>query len=207
MAKTQGEALAEIAELSKTLGEAAEDRAKTDKTLKSILDTIGTLDKDDAKALFKNEQVQRLIELASEEIAESSDSLPGTIGSGPFGQKKPWNESDLNKLIEQGKMALVRGYTPWTSIPVFWNGLRRNFVAQEEIDVPQCFVDVYKQHLAAEKQAEQHAAWLFRKRNTLGDASMANENGFRARGMAGEGQGHYVPGGGLVDMSEREAAE
>lgn len=208
--KTKDAALAELAELGASLADDAADAAKKQETLSAILDTIGTLDKDTARDLFKNEKVQRLIELASTELAESSDDRPGSIRTTrdgaplPFAQKKPWTENDLTRMIERGEMEMVHNYRPPTSIPVIWNGLRRNFRAKQSITCPKCFVDVYEQHLTAEDLAEQHAAWLMGKRDTLGDLSLLTEGGVRSRNTGTPGHGHYVPGGGLVTMGDRD---
>jgi len=206
MAKTQDAALAELADLGKSLGEIVDDQEKKKEILNGILATIGSLDKDDAKALFKNEKVQRLIELASSEMVDSSTLPPGSYMPGPMGMKVAWTESHLNKLIADGKMELVRNYRPVSTPhgPIVWNGLVRYFRARQPITVPQCFVDVYEAHLDAEMLAEQHAEWLFRKGDYLRDRSVLTEGGVRVRGTGGVGQGHYVPGGGLVDMSDRE---
>lgn len=205
--KTKDAVLSELAELGASLAEVAEDEAKKTATLNKILDSIGGLSKDDARDLFKNEKVQRLIELASDELAEVSTDGPGSIGKGPMGQKKQWTEADLSRLIESGQMEMVKNYRPITTPkgPVVWNGLSRHFRARQPITCPGCFIYVYEQHLTAEDLAEQHASWLFRKQNGLSDPSMMTENGLRARGTGD--QGHYVPGGGLVDMSDREGAE
>lgn len=207
MAKSKDTALAELAELGSALADVVEDTEKKNATLKSILDVIGELDPDDAKALFKNEKIQRLIEVASTDLTESSDDPPGTIRPGMIGGqvvagfiKKPWNEADLMKLIAQGKMELIRGYRPLTSQPVIWNGLRRNFQARRPIDVPACFVYVYEQSLNETELGEQHAAFLFKKTNVVSDWSIVNENGIRMRGTGSDG--HYIPGGGLVTMGD-----
>ncbi len=202
--KTKDSVLSELAELGASLAEVAEDEAKKQETLKGILGSIDGLDKDTAKELFKNEKVQRLIELASSELAEASDGGPGTIAPGPFGPKRPWTEADLARLIERGEMKLVHDFEPVETIPIFWNGLRRNFQANEPITCAACFVDVYRQHREALRLGEEHAAWLFRKRNNLRDGSMLSEGGMRARGSGD--QGHYVPGGGAISMDDREGA-
>jgi hypothetical protein len=206
MATKASAALAELAQLGSSLADVAEDKAKQQETLGKILDTIGTLDKDTAKELFKDPQVQRLIELASGELAETSDDRPGSIRSGPFGQKKPWNEADLTKLIESGEMEMVRNYRPITTTPVIWNGLRRDFRARQLITCPGCFIYVYEQSLTAQEIAEQHAAWLMRMPGSdrLEDWSVVTEGGLRARGTGTPGHGHYVPGGGNVAMGDRE---
>jgi len=208
--KTKDSVLAELAELGASLADAAEDEAKKQETLNKILGSIDGLDKETAKDLFKNEKVQRLIELASEELAESEGDLPGSIRSTkdgaplPFAQKRPWTEGDLQKLLQEGKMKLVEDFMPITTAPVIWNGLRRNFVAMEPMTVASCFVDVYREHLAALKRNEEHVAWLFRKRNDLRDPSMLTEGGVRMRGSGD--RGHYVPGGGNVAMDDAEGA-
>jgi len=218
MAKTQDTALAELAELGAALGAAVDDTEKKSHTLKQILDTIGELDPDDAKALFKNEKVQRLIEIATAERAEASDDPPGTVYDGIVGgvvvrglMKKPWNEADLTRLIEKGEMQLVRNYRPPVTKHVIWNGLGRWFVARRPITCPECFVYVYEQSLDAAELAEQHADYLFKRgaykdsTGRLADPGMITAGGAKAR-ATGEG-GYYQPGGGMVHMGERAEQE
>ena len=202
--KAKDNALASIAELAKGLAEAAEDREKTSGTLKEILNLIGGLDKDDAKALFRDERVQALIEAATDQQAQSSDDPPGTIYSGLIGgqmvksmTKKPWQENDLRSAVERGEVEMVY-YEPRSTVPVVWNGLKRYFVADQEMYVEKIFVDVYKESLAATRAASEHAAWLFKKLQALSpqNRSMVTPGGARARGTAD--QGWYVPGGGNV---------
>jgi hypothetical protein len=61
--------------------------------------------------------------------------------------------------------------------------------------------------LTAVDLAEQHAAWLFHKRDTLGDLSIITEGGIRVRGTGTPERGHYVPGGGLVTVGDQGGEE
>ncbi len=212
MPKTKDTALAELADLGKQLAAAAEGQEDTKATLDKILDTITGLDKEDAKALFRNEAVQKMIEMASEGRAQNTDDPPGTVYSGMIGTtvvpgfvKKPWTESDLAKLVADGKMTLVKNYRPITTQLIIWNGLRRQFVARRPITCPDCFVYVYEQHLSAIDLAEQHAAWLFKKTNHVDDSSILTSNGARARGTGTSG--HYEPGGGNISGRAEEGEE
>lgn len=213
MAKNKDAALAELADLGKSLAEVVEDQEQKQGKLREILDLVGSLDKDDAKALFKDERVQRLIEVATSELAESSDDPPGTVYGGMMGgvmvkglTKKPWNEADLKRLIREGKAKIVKGYRPEVTRDVFWNGLHRQFVARRRMDVEDTFIGIYEQSLDAEELARQHAEWLFKKRDSVDDWSIVTTNGARARGTGTSG--HYEPGGGMISgrSEEREGA-
>lgn len=200
--KTREAALANIADLAKGLADAAEDQTKRNKLVDGILDEIGSLDKDDAKALFRDERVQALIEAVTEERAESSDDRPGTIYAGMIGStpvkgftKKAWTESDLRKEVEKGHATIVR-YTPRSTQPVIWNGLVRQFVEDEPMWVEDTFIGIYEESLFATKAAADHAQWLMRKRDTLRDPSMVTPNGAKARATGSSGW--YVPGGGMI---------
>lgn len=202
MAKTQEEALSELGDLGKSLAEATTDRVKQGGILRQILDLIGGLDKDDAKALFKNEKVQTLVEAASTELAQSSDDPPGTIYDAVIGgqlikgfNSKLWTNGDLVRQNGEGASKMVQ-YTPRTTQMVGWNTLERHFIADEEMWVEQCFVDVYKESLRALKLAAEHAAYNFKKGTHLSDSSIRSDRGIRARATGDAG--HYIPGGGQI---------
>lgn len=202
MARDQEAALAELGDLGKSLAEAATDRTKQTGILRQILDLIGGLDKDDAKALFKNEKVQTLVEAASTELAQSSDDPPGTIYDAMIGgqlvksfNSKPWTNGDLKRLQGEGASKMVQ-YTPRTTQMVGWNGLERHFVADEEMWVEQCFVDVYRDSLRAMKLAAEHVAYNFKKSGHLSDSSIRSDRGIRARATGD--QGYFIPGGGQI---------
>jgi hypothetical protein len=208
--KTKETVLGGLADLAKGLAEAAEDREKTSGILKEILGMIGELDKDDAKALFKDERVQALIEAATTEQAQSSIDPPGTIYSGVVGGqvvrgfvKKDWEESHLRAAVENGAMTLV-DYEPRTTQVVIWNGLQRQFIADTPMTVEKCFVDVYRDSLKMARDGAEHAQWLFKKRDMLHDPTLVTGNGAKAR-ATGE-RGHYEPGGGLIALRPSEEA-
>lgn len=209
--KAKASPLANIADLAKGLADAADDRAKTSAILKDILDQIGGLDKEDAKALFKDERVQGLIEAASAELAESSTDRPGTIYPGMIGNvqvkgftKKPWTESDLRKCVDRGEVEIVR-YVPRTTQPVIWNGLVRHFVEDEPMWVETTFIGIYEDSLFQTKAAADHAAWLMKKTDRLRDPSMVTPNGAKARATGSSGW--YVPGGGMIAGRGEEGGE
>lgn len=219
--KESGE-LSEIASLAAQLQEAAEDTERQQGILGAILEQIGKLDPESAKALFRNEAVQALLERASDEHAASADDPPGTVYAGTIGGvaikgfvKKEWTEADLRADYERAVAAGVppgeRGagepvsFMPFTTKPIFWNGLRRQFVAMKQMRVEQCFIDVYMQSLGAEQLAAQHAAWLFRAGPPPDDRSMITPEGATARATGSEG--HYLPGGGNIALDDRGAEE
>lgn len=200
MADTQT-ALDDLALLGQALAKTANKTKEQEKVKDAILDTIATLDKDVAKAIFKDERIQQLVEMISDEKAQNSTDPPGTIKPGWIGNtqvngftKKEWTEADLAKCRDgAGKFVT---FTPVETVPVFWNGIMRQLIADEEITVEKCFKDIYDEHRRQLRRAGEHAAYLFKQRDTLSDPSMVTAEGARVRGLAE--QGWFKPGGGSI---------
>lgn len=203
-------ALSDLAALGSALGAAAGKAKEADKVKNLILEKFETLDIDTAKALLKDERVQRLLEVLTDERAQAAGDPPGYVREGWIGNtkvqgftKKEWTEADLrNQPNAAGKLVT---FTPGETIPIFWNGLMRQFIADEEITVEACFKYIYDQHRLATKQAREHAAYLFKQRDTLSDTSMVTAEGARARGT-GE-TGWYKPGAGSILPAAFRASE
>lgn len=193
-----------LAEMATTLQQAAQDEAAQATALNDIVQRLTKLPDDAKRKLAQMPVFQQLAEVHAEHVAQQRpDDRPGTVYSGMIAgipvkamTKKPWTESDLRKLVERGEMPVV-DFMPWTTQPVIWNSLVRNFIARRRIRVEKCFVDVYLESQRLTEVAEEHAAWLFKKRNSLpSDPGVITPEGARARGTGTEG--HYLPGGGNI---------
>lgn len=205
----QTDALSDLASLGSALADAAGSQRDKEKIKDQILERIGTLDKDTAKALLRDERIQRLLEMISDEKAQNSSDPPGTIKPGWIGNtqvngftKKEWTEADLRKETNAAGKPVT--FIPVETIQVFWNGLMRQFIADEEITVEKCFKDVYDEHRRAMRIAGEHASYLFKKRDNVSDWSLITAEGARARGLAETGW--FVPGGGSVIMAAEQPA-
>lgn len=209
MATDTSSDLGDLAKLGAALAEVAGNAEKKTRVIDMIMDKIGSLDKETAKLLVQDERIQNLLEVVSSEKAQSANDPPGTIYDGFIGQtkvkgfvKKPWSERDLAADREgAGKLVSI---VPSETILVFWNGLRRQFIADEEMVVEKCFVDIYNEHRRNTKLGSDHAAYLFKKRDTMSDWSMLTREGAKVRGMGDTGW--YVAGGGSIITREVPAA-
>lgn len=212
--KDTGQDLDDLAALGAALGQASGKAKDQDRIKEQILDKFRTLDEDAAKALLKDDRVQSLLERISDERAQASGDPPGTVRSGWIGNaevkgftKKGWTEADLRKDREHtpngaGKYVT---FTPVETLLVTWNGLKRQLLADEETTVEKCFKDVYDEHRRGTKIAAEHAAYLFRKRDTISDMSIISAEGARVRGLAE--RGHYLAGGGSILMADAPRRE
>lgn len=76
-----------------------------------------------------------------------------------------WKESDLTHpewgcVNPDGTPQYVT-FTPNETIKVWYQGIRCQFIADEEITCLKCFKDVYDEHKRATRIAEQHKAFMF----------------------------------------------
>ena len=199
--KVDQDDLEELAKLGMALASKAGSAMEQEKIKDDILRKIGSLDQDVAKRLFRDERIQRLVEIASDDQAQRGEEPPGFIKDGYIGStpvhgfvKKEWTEADLRARRDSAGKFIT--FIPHETIPVFWNGLRRQLIADEEVTIERCFYDVYQEHRRLTKVAKEHAEYLYRKRDSLSEPGVVGESSARARGMAEVGW--YSPGGGSI---------
>jgi hypothetical protein len=127
---------------------------------------------------------------------------PGTVyGRGLNKQKKPWSWSDLKN--PDGTWQNPKTITPLETITVAWNGLRWQFIANQEVTVPDVIYGVYMESKRLKLFGEQHAKFLFGN----GPATHPDMVTPNSMGVRGSGVGTYQPGAGAFNPNEGMAPE
>lgn len=184
-----------LAQLLSEIQKAVGDKANHDKVAAGLEEALSNISIADYPALADNPVVEKFVETVTQAKARSKDIPPGaTIGRGLSVGKKPWTWQDVEKLVREGKMELVKVTCP-ENITVIWQGLRYTFVADTEVVVPSPFWTVYQDARANRKFAERHAAWLAKKTEDH-HPDMVTPEGVRARGMGDKG--FWQPGAGMI---------
>jgi hypothetical protein len=180
---------------------AAGDEEKTNEAVRAFFELTESLSPDASKRLFSRPEVRAFFEVASdnEPAPASRDDPPGTIYTKltggeriPF-TKKPWTWRDAWKMP-------TKTWEPSITETLGFQGLLVTVWAQQEVTLPEVFYGIYHDSLKQRRIAQEHAAWLFKKRDTLSDPSITTEGGRRARGIANhDGKVNiFAPGAGPI---------
>lgn len=120
---------------------------------------------------------------------------PGTvIGDGMAARDVQWSLNDIN-LKPDGTKELVT-WTPAETIPIFYNGVMCQCIADVEITTEKAFYDIYSEHRRLMREGEVRKRWMFGKTNERppesdeAAVSMARVRAFM--GMGGEGGGGRI---------------
>ena len=207
-----------LGQLAATILKARDKKVKQSKILEELGTILDRIDPTEHPELADDPTIQAFIERVGDtrlKKATAKGLRPGTvIGTGLGQQDVPWKESDLTHPVwgcvnDKGEPEYVT-FTPNETIPVWYNGIRCQFIADEEITVLKCFKDVYDEHKRATREGEQRKAWMFGKSNIRpaegGEAaiSMASVRAFMS--MGGEGGGGRIilgyPGDSRFELRE-----
>lgn len=198
-------ALGALAEIAAGLARAASGSEEEKRIADQVFGLLGSLSKDAQKRVMSRPEAQALFEAAADKDPPASPSdPPGTVYYRTFNgeripwAKKPWTWKDLETMPK-------KTLRPERRQNLIWNGLAMSVFPRKEYLVPEVFYGVYYDALRSEELAEEHAAWLMKKRDTLSDPSIVTRDGAAARAIANhDGRANvYVPGGGPAGLFER----
>lgn len=193
-----------LGQLAATILKARDKKANQRKILLDLAEILDKIDPKEHPELAEDPTIEAFVERISDmrvKKAQEEGLPPGTVIGNPNSLSAtivPWTEADLTHpkwgcLKEDGTPNYVT-FTPNETIPVWYNGIRCQFIADEEITVLKCFYDVYQEHKRQSREGDQRKAYMFGKSNTLpggdmgeGAVAMARVRAFM--GMGGEGGG------------------
>jgi hypothetical protein len=203
--------LSGLGELARELEAAAAQSEAEGAVADKVFALIGTLDEDARKRLFQREAVRALFEVAADKDAPAGpDDPPGTVyyrtmpgGDKSPWSKKPWTWRDLTSPTPPRQPMPLKTWVPERRVNLFWNGLAVSLVPRRPVTLPEVFYGVYQDMLRNEELAEEHAAWLMKKRDTLSDPSMVTPDGAQSRAIANHNGAVniHVPGGGFPALN------
>ena len=209
-----------LTQLARTLMQAASKKANQ----KKVLDDLGRiLDQIDPKAhpeLAEDPTIQAFVEKiggARIQQAQARGMPPGTVvGTGMAAQALPWTLNDVVNLVknEHGEPVYVT-FTPTETTPVFFNGVRCQLIADEEVTIPKAFYDLYQESRRLTRLGEQHKAYMMGKSSYLppklaaeGEAAVATARVRAFMDMGGQrGGGSILVGTDGLDRREPAGGE
>ena len=140
------ESTALLEQAAQLLGKAASDRKNRDQALKEVEGVLSKLKMVDFPELAESPIVAAFVKAMG-----MGDLKPGEVkNKGTLAEReREWNYKDLQ---DPGQFKQVT-FTPAETVPITWNGLSFQLVADEEITVPEPIWNVYREHREALKQA------------------------------------------------------
>lgn len=202
-------ALTDLAQLAAELGQAAAESEEEGRVADEIFARLNRLTVDAQKRLFTRPAMKKLFDVAGDkDTPVGPDDPPGTIYYRMIGgektpwSKKPWAWAHLKDWPTET-------WIPERRMTLGWNGLLVTVFPRRPVTLPCVFYGVYADALRNEELAEQHAAWLFKKRDAVDDPTIITSAGVEARERANHDGSHNVfsPGGGSYGIDHASAGD
>lgn len=146
-------ALQRAAEL---LGKAATDKKNQGTLLKEVEAALSKVRMIDFPQLAESPVIQSFLHAVG-----VGDLKPGEVANrGTLAEReREWTWRDVNDQVRAGKMRLVK-FIPYDNLNLTWNGLQLHVCGGDEVEVPDCFYDIYKEHQKARKEGEKNMQYL-----------------------------------------------
>ena len=193
-----------IADLMASLQKMQAKKAGGTKALEELAGILDRIDPLDHPEIADNPVIEAFLEKIGE-VRSKKDKRqlpPGAIrGDGNpnslTAQDVQWKLADVN-LKPDGTKELVT-WTPAETIPIFYNGVMCQAIADVEMTTEKAFYDVYSEHRRLTREAEMRKAYMFGRSNTPppnegtdGGGSIAAARVRAFVGMGGEGGGGRI---------------
>lgn len=154
---------AQLAQLGAEYQRVKNDQEAKAKKLKEIEDVLGNVSIKDFPELAESPVVQNIVKMLG-----IGSLRPGQVaGLGTLAEReREWTWADLNVKDENGNRVFpLKRFTPTETIPITWNGLQLQLMADQECEVPEPFYNIYREHREALLQARNHEAYLLGRSN------------------------------------------
>ena len=183
-------ALQQAAEL---LGRAATDKKNQASLLKEVEGALSKIRMVDFPQLAESSVIQSFLKTMG-----VSDLRPGEIANrGTLAEReREWTWKDVNRAIMAREIPLKR-FTPYDNLDLVWNGLQLRVIGGEEIEVPGCFYDVYRDHLRARQEAAKNESYLLGHSDTPPSPDWQTPEGAVVRAWSQSGKKYGRPMGTL----------
>lgn len=160
------------------LAKAASDQANRSTILKEVESTLSRIKLIDFPDLAESPIIQGFIKAMG-----MGDLKPGeTRARGTLAERtRDWEWIDLRQFRPVS-------FIPAETTPLTFNGLTIDVTANEEITVPSCFYDIYRDRQRALRNANLHEHWLMGRSNTPPDSNWLTPEGAIVRAHSKQGQ-------------------
>lgn len=158
-----------LGDLIAALGKARNKKASTAKDLEELGAILDRIDPKANPELADDPTIEAFLDKIGQarlKKAEQTGLAPGTvIGTGMAERDVPWKLADVN-LLPDGSKELVT-WTPNETIPVFYNGVMCQCIADVPMTTEKAFMDVYLEHKRLVQVANEHRQYMFGRSSQL----------------------------------------
>lgn len=188
--KSEEEAIKELETAAALMNRAAKDRANRAQILKDVDGVLGKIKISDFPDLVESPAVQVFLKLMGKD-----DLNPGEVkNKGTLAEReREWTMRDVHAKVQSGEFKLHK-FTPNKSMPLTFQGLTIYIKEGEECELPDCFYDIYRDHLKAVKQAEHHVQYLMGQRDDPPDRNYMTPESAYVRAFSKLGKGGQSSG-------------
>lgn len=195
---------AQLAQLGVELQKVKDDKEAKAKKLQEIEDVLGSISIKDFPELAESPVVQNIAKMLG-----VNSLRPGQVaGIGTLAEReREWTWGDLNALDENGNRIFpLKRFTPTETIPITFNGLCLQLIADQECEAPEPFYNIYREHREAIRQARVHEAYLMGKSPIPPHPNWQTVEGAEVRMWSTQGEQYGKKSGyvGVGPISEEE---
>ena len=175
---------AALAQAAKLFAKAAEDKANRGTILKEMEAVLSKVKLVDFPDLEDSTVVRTFLQLM-----DTRGMRPGEIRNrGTLAEVvKDWSWRSVQEEVRAGRMKLVK-FIPNETLTLTWNGLPLQVVADQEVEVPEPFYNIWKDHRYAIKQAQQHEQYLMGRTDVPPDPNWVTVEGAGVRMWSTQGK-------------------
>lgn len=173
----------QLKQLGAELQAVGEDKEQQAEKIKQVEELLGNLQVKDFPDLAESPVVQSFLGLLRGDMRPGEVKHKGTLAE----VDREWTLEDINAEIRAERMGLKK-FTPMESLPLTFNGVQIYVRAGEECEIPDCFYNIYKDHMYAKKQAGINERFLQGESNAEPDPNWSSESGALVRAYSTQGE-------------------
>ena len=203
-----------VSALMASLAQLRNKKTNQRKALEDLAKVLDQIDPKEHPEIADDPVIESFLEKIGqvrEKKAREEGLPPGSVIGNPNSlgaQIVSWTYGDLDKYVTRcgcadapcGKSPCPNGvpdlktWTPNETIQVFWNGLRCQLIADQEVTAHSCFYNVYMEHKGLQRDGDQRKAYMFGRSGNLpsgdgGEATVAMSRARAFMSISGEGGG------------------
>ncbi len=191
---------------AESLTRAANDRENRATILKEVEAILGKLRIVDFPELADSPVVQAFLKtMGINDLRPGEVKARGTLAE----REREWSWGDIQAKVLSKEFKLHK-FTPNESLPLTFQGITLYIRANEECEIPDCFYDIYKDHMKAVKNAAIHERYMLGQSDELPDKSFgdyaesARVRAFSMQGQRGQSSGTLTTGRILTEEAPSE---
>lgn len=191
-----------LKQAAEALGKAARSKGDRKEILQEVEASLSKLRIIDFPELGESPVIQAFLKtMGIDDLRPGEVTKKGTLAE----RSRDWSWKDVMEMERER-------FVPAESIPITYNGLTLYLVADEQVEVPKPFYDIYMEHRRAIKQAQINEAYMLGISDVPPHPDFQSEEGARVRAFSIQARAHGKQGGHLstgpiLNVEEGEPGE